>query len=48
VRGRAALWIDIAVKVLFMGLLALGAFSGLEQRHEREHGRGRDRSPCGR
>jgi hypothetical protein len=31
VRGRVALWIDIAVKVLFVGLLAFGAFSGLEQ-----------------
>jgi hypothetical protein len=31
VRRPAALWIDVAVKVLFVGLLAFGAFSGLEQ-----------------
>jgi hypothetical protein len=31
VSGRVALWIDVAVKVLFVGLLAFGAFSGLEQ-----------------
>ncbi len=29
--GRVALWIDVAVKVLFVGLLVFGAFSGLEQ-----------------
>lgn len=27
----AALWVDVAVKALFVGLLAFGAFSGLEQ-----------------
>jgi hypothetical protein len=31
VRRPAAFWIDVAVKVLFVGLLAFGAFSGLEQ-----------------
>jgi hypothetical protein len=32
VRWRPAiLWVDVGVKVLFVGLLAFGAFSGLEQ-----------------
>jgi hypothetical protein len=31
VRWPAVLWVDVGVKVLFVGLLAFGAFSGLEQ-----------------
>ena len=30
-RRRAVFWLNIAVKLLFVALLAFGAFSGLEQ-----------------
>jgi hypothetical protein len=29
--NRAPYWLDVAVKVALVGLLAFGAFSGLEQ-----------------
>ena len=37
-RRRWVFWLDIAVKVLFVGLLAFGAFSGLEQFEDKAFG----------
>jgi hypothetical protein len=39
VRGPAILWVDVGVKALFVGLLAFGAFSGLEQFEGKAFGR---------
>jgi hypothetical protein len=38
VRRPAALWLDLAVKALFVGLLVFGAFSGLEQFEDKAFG----------